>query len=81
MERTVGYEKQLLEHLDKGSPVPDGSSQQLVLPSKNLKVNDVVIIADETIPAACSPLAKVIHVETGKPELVRVAAVKTASST
>ena len=60
--------------------MPDDPSNQ-ILPSKDLKVNDVVIIADETIPAACWPLAKVIHVETGKPELVRVATVKTASST
>ena len=48
-------------------------------PSRNLRVNDIVIIReDSTIPTKW-PLAKVVKVHPGKDNLVRVATVKTSS--
>ena len=50
------------------------------LEKKNLEVNDVVLISDETMPPSYWPLAKVIKVTKGPDGLVRVVSLKTGST-
>ena len=50
-------------------------------PSPNLKVNDVVIVADETMPRNVWPIGRVLAVFPGSDGLVRSVRVKTATST
>ena len=51
------------------------------LEKKNLEINDVVLISDETMPPSYWPLAKVIGVSKGTDGLVRVVTFKTGSTT
>ena len=50
-----------------------------MFPSKNIQVNDIVILQEENLIPTKWPLARVLEVHPGKDGLVRVATVKTSS--
>ena len=54
-------------------------SNKWLLPSRNLQVNDIVILQDENLIPAKWPLAKVLQVYPGKDGIIRVATVKTST--
>ena len=47
---------------------------------KNLRVGDVILIADENYPRGAWPLAQAVEVVTGRDGLVRSATVRTTST-
>ena len=54
--------------------------QKWFLPSRNLKIGDIILIKDETVKRGQWPLARVMEVMTAKDGYVRSARVKTSST-